>query len=172
MQNSIALDRLKRNAKTNEKLSDATKRSAQSVFNRMMDGWKPLDNTDPTTYDQLHCLTNTYAFMNAFSPVLKSLLQEAENRKERVRAKDLRELLTDIKSPVSVCALSYHDTFLLQTRIYTALFSPHFWGLSTDAKRNQTFGVPCWTRRMIEGLALQTSKVPGGGSVTRPLTSV
>lgn len=172
MQNSIAVDRLKRNAKTNEKLRDATKRSAQSVFKRMMDSWKPLDNTDPTTYDQLHCLTNAYAFMNAFSPVLESLLQEAENRKETMRAKELRKLLTDIKSPVSVCARSYHDAFLLQTRIYTTLFSPPFWGLSTDAKRNQTFGAPCWSRRVFEGLALQTSEVPGAGSVTRPLTSV
>jgi hypothetical protein len=182
MQNSIAVD-LKRNVKTNEKLRGGTKRCAESVFDRMMDTWKPLDDTDPTTYDQLHCLTNTYAFMNAFTPVLRGLLQEAENRKETVRTKDLRKLLADIESPVSVCvcALSYHDTFLLQTRIYRTPFSPHFWGLSTNAKRNGlstnpkrnlTFGAPCWSRRVFEGLALQASKVPVGGSVGRPLTSV
>jgi hypothetical protein len=172
MQNSIALDRLERNTKTEERLHTGNKHAAEFVFYRMMDGWKPLDDTDPTAYDQLHCLTNTYAFMNAFTPALKNLAQEAQNKRQTAAEENLRKLLTDIESPVRVCATSYHDPFLLQTRNYKVVFSLHFSGRSTNVKRNHTFGASCWSRRVIEGVALQASKLPVGGSVTRPLTSV
>ncbi|RXW19024.1 hypothetical protein EST38_g6824 [Candolleomyces aberdarensis] len=81
-----------------DKVSRAGKKFADTVFTRMMVGWRPLDDNDISTYDQAHSLTSKYAFMVAFKHTLKCLLQEAYNKRQAADEAGLKNLLKDIES--------------------------------------------------------------------------
>ncbi|KAJ2924014.1 hypothetical protein H1R20_g13084, partial [Candolleomyces eurysporus] len=73
-----------------DKLPKAVKKFADKVFERMIVGWKPLDDDDISTYDQVHSLTNKYALMVAFKRTLKCLLQEAYNKRQETEEAGLK----------------------------------------------------------------------------------
>ncbi|KAJ2935501.1 hypothetical protein H1R20_g1594, partial [Candolleomyces eurysporus] len=81
-----------------DKLPKAVKKFADKVFERMIVGWKPLDDDDISTYDQVHSLTNKYALMVAFKRTLKCLLQEAYNKRQETEEAGLKNLVKQMES--------------------------------------------------------------------------